>query len=85
MSAGQQQDQYSGQMDGQNSMTLDEPVWHTVVRLGVAAAAALCGGREGRARMSGFALVLACCRRSGVLNVAERLRKKEGGREGGGG
>ena len=33
MSAGQQQDQYSGQMDGQNSMTLDEPVWHTVVRL----------------------------------------------------
>ena len=34
MSAGQQQDQYSGQMDGQNSMTLDEPVWHTVVRSG---------------------------------------------------
>ncbi|KAM3575177.1 hypothetical protein VYU27_002874 [Nannochloropsis oceanica] len=32
ISAGQQQDHYSGQMDGHNSMTLDEPVWHTVKR-----------------------------------------------------
>lgn len=28
---GQQNSQYVGQMDGQNSMTLDEPVWQTVV------------------------------------------------------
>ncbi|EWM24535.1 terbinafine resistance locus protein [Nannochloropsis gaditana] len=29
---GQQNSQYVGQMDGQNSMTLDEPVWQTVKR-----------------------------------------------------
>ena len=53
MSASQQQDQYSGQMDGQNSMTLDEPVWHTVVRLRGAAAMAKKCGRKGRARTEG--------------------------------